>query len=449
MEARRIPRLHGLWFYTPVNGRFPAGKRGDMEKLRVLYRNRLLALVSALALTLACMLASPASNVRAESLSDLEKELNALRQEEAEILKELKAARKDADSQKAYQDSLDKQIENTVRQIELQDEKINRLDTQLLEKNAALAVREQAADEKRADRQERINELGERLRRLDKGGNLSALQVIFDSGDYVGYLYRSKLMENIASEDRKLMDALEGEIRALQQEMDAIDADKQALASQRKELETLRGTAEQKKLELDALYKEARRVLQKLDQDAESLRRQQEKLERQQKELDDRIASIKYGDGKYTDGSMHWPVPVVKYIFRGFQTKNGKITHKGLDISSHPTIPIFGKDIVAAADGEVIYENHTDTRPGKSKGGGYGYYIIIDHGKNSKGVNIRTLYAHCSAIEVRVGDKVVGGQTVIGKAGTTGDSTGPHVHFEVRENNQPVDPIQKGYVSMK
>ena len=92
----------------------------------------------------------------------------------------------------------------------------------------------------------------------------------------------------------------------------------------------------------------------------------------------------------------------------------------------------------------VIYSNYSNTW-----GGGYGYYTMVDHGVDSKGRKIVTLYAHCSKMYARVGDKVVGGQTVLALAGSTGDVTGPHLHFEVRVNGTAVDPIANGYVKIK
>ena len=117
----------------------------------------------------------------------------------------------------------------------------------------------------------------------------------------------------------------------------------------------------------------------------------------------------------------------------------GKL-HKGIDIANG-SIPIYGQNIVAAADGVVIYANKTN-----SWGGGYGYYIMIDHGKDSKGRTITTLYAHNSKVHVSVGDKVTGGKTVIAQAGSSGNVTGPHLHFEVRVNGTCVDPIANGYL---
>jgi murein DD-endopeptidase MepM/ murein hydrolase activator NlpD len=94
--------------------------------------------------------------------------------------------------------------------------------------------------------------------------------------------------------------------------------------------------------------------------------------------------------------------------------------HTGMDIGAG-----YGSSIRAAADGEVIYAGYR---------GGYGKTVVVDHGGG-----VSTLYAHCSALLVRDGQMVRRGQTVA-RVGSTGMSTGPHLHFEVRRNGSPVSP---------
>ena len=111
-----------------------------------------------------------------------------------------------------------------------------------------------------------------------------------------------------------------------------------------------------------------------------------------------------------------------------------------MDIANGP-VKIYGQQIVAAADGVVIRAYTSDTW-----GGGYGYYTMVDHGLDARGKRIVTLYAHCSVMYARVGQQVTGGETVLAKAGHTGRVSGPHLHFEVREDNVPVDPFKNGYL---
>ena len=126
-------------------------------------------------------------------------------------------------------------------------------------------------------------------------------------------------------------------------------------------------------------------------------------------------------------GSVGWPVSgtiTSPFGMRFDPVQHRYQLHSGLDIAAPQ-----GTTISAAADGRVIYASWY---------GGYGNAIIIDHGGG-----ISTLYAHCSQIFVGVGQDVQRGQA-IGAVGMTGDATGPHVHFEVRRDGKPVDPL--GYL---
>ncbi len=128
----------------------------------------------------------------------------------------------------------------------------------------------------------------------------------------------------------------------------------------------------------------------------------------------------------YDGGQFMWPVPSTRYItspygYRIHPVYNYKKFHSGIDIGAS-----YGVDIVAAADGTVTLA---------TTNGGYGKCVIINHGSG-----ITTLYAHNSQLLVSNGQSVTRGQ-VVAKAGSTGVSTGPHLHFEVRVNGSTTDPM--------
>ncbi|MCI9273294.1 MAG: M23 family metallopeptidase [Clostridiales bacterium] len=122
-------------------------------------------------------------------------------------------------------------------------------------------------------------------------------------------------------------------------------------------------------------------------------------------------------------GSMAWPVPYTRRVVSQYSMRWGKM-HNGIDISSSG---IRGQSIVAADGGTVKYVKYHNY--------GYGYHLMIDHGNG-----LSTLYAHCNSIYVKAGQKVSKGQ-VIATVGTTGDSTGNHLHFEVYRNGSRVNPL--------
>lgn len=122
-------------------------------------------------------------------------------------------------------------------------------------------------------------------------------------------------------------------------------------------------------------------------------------------------------------GSFIWPVPYTHSISSYYEWRWGRM-HWGIDIADSG---IYGQDIVASDGGTVTFSGDI--------GDGYGYYVIIDHGNG-----YQTLYAHCSSLAVSEGQYVSQGET-IAYVGSTGYSTGPHLHFEVRQGSDKLDPL--------
>lgn len=151
----------------------------------------------------------------------------------------------------------------------------------------------------------------------------------------------------------------------------------------------------------------------------------QNQLEDEIQHIFERIASD--SQSQYASGTMVWPAPQAGHIITPFGwTPNGQIFHSGIDIGGKE---VYGTPVVAAQDGTIAF-----IRASNEPGTGYGLYIILDHGGS-----VATLYAHLSEILVSDGESVLKGQQ-IGKIGATGAATGPHLHFEVRENGKYVDP---------
>ena len=198
--------------------------------------------------------------------------------------------------------------------------------------------------------------------------------------------------------------------------------------SQKSELKEASDSVNAKSTELKNLYAESEAnessILQANKQyveNAEKYKKEQEALEAEiQKMLQNEGSSDSYGDGK-----LKWPVPTRSYIssYFGWRTLYGKPNyHKGIDIPG-----AAGTNIVAADAGKVLRVEKLTY--------GYGWHVIIDHGNG-----VATLYGHCSRLDVSVGQVVQKGQVIAG-IGTTGNSTGNHVHFEVRINGVQQNPL--------
>lgn len=402
---------------------------------------RLVAMMMALVLPLGAALSLSPMSARAVTVSELQEKLKDLAAEETALRSKLSSYKNDVAKQQEYSDSIKAKIDNSKQQIELLRQQIDLLNQEMNEKSAAISGKEAqiAATEQEIDTQFAL--FGERLRVISQSGNLSALQMVFNTEDYVDYLLKSTVVERIAENDQRMMEELEQQIDQLDSEKKKLEDDKAALETQRADVEALKAAADEKKTELDTLYAESNAVLKKLQASMNSVSSDLAKKQQEEAQLEAQIKSLlatTTTTGKYTNGTMHWPVPTVRNISSGFGYRWG-VMHRGIDIANG-SVPIYGQNIVAAADGTVVFANKSGW------GGGFGYYTMINHGYDSAGRQIVTLYAHCSAVLVNVGDKVVGGQTVIARAGATGDVTGPHLHFEVRVNGTAVDPLANGYL---
>lgn len=396
-------------------------------------RVRVLSCLSALLIFVGSGL-SMAVPAAAATVNEQIKQLEA---EQAKLKKQIASAKSDLAGSKKTRDLYNSQISNVQKQIDLLDKQADDLNAQINSKNTAIADLEKqvAANEKEAATVRKM--LGERLNAIMKRGNFSTLQLLMDTDNYADYLVRAKLMEKVSERDQQSIEDLEKRLAEITDTEKKVQSEKAAVEEKKKAVEALRATSTGKKKELSTLYTAANAVYKQDAAEVAALNKELEKTDRDIKKL---LASLN-SSGSYVATSMYWPVPTVRALSSYFGTRWGRL-HRGVDIANG-SIPIYGQNIVAAADGTVIYSNYTSTW-----GGGYGYYCMVDHGRDSKGRQVVTLYAHCSVMYARVGQKVVGGKTVLAKAGNTGNVTGPHLHFEVRLNGTAVDPL-RGYISVK
>lgn len=383
-------------------------------------KRRLAALFAAVVMLIG---AGSAFSAGAATQSELEQKLAQLQSKEKELKKDLSKASTELSASQQRKNLLDAQIDNAAEQIELLDQQLSQISAKVAQSDEKIADKEASiADTK--------DKLAIRLRTVVKTGNVSTLQMLLSTKNYTEYLFKAKAMQRIAAQDQAMIDELQSALTEL-------EAEKKELEEEKAQLEKTKSASTAKKNELDALYTAAQKEVKNLQSTVssynEQLKKNQQEMEQTDREIE-RLIRESASTGSYNGGMMFWPVPTVRNYSSKFGERWGKI-HKGLDIANG-TIPIYGENIVAAASGTVIYVNRTSTW-----GGGYGYYVMVDHGKNAKGVKITTLYAHCSAVLVSVGQTVVGGKTVLARAGRTGNVTGPHLHFEVRENGKQVDPL--------
>lgn len=353
---------------------------------------------------------SLAENLEAE-LSDVQSQMN-----EAQHRKELAEEQIGSVSEllRQIQSELDVAL-NELHAIEVQQSQVN---AQIQQTEVELA-----AAQKRLDERERI--LNKRLRDVYMHGKLNYLEVILGAKNFTDFANRLEFLKRIVSADLNLIT----EIRA---ERELILQKKQQLEIQRQQLAKLQAEAEAKKAVVENKKQDQLIVLARLQDEKALAEASYAELQATSQDIEARIRARQQqgasaGQVVHGSGVFIWPTsgPITSpFGYRIHPIFGTQIYHSGIDIGVDTGTPIM------AADSGVVVE--ADWL------GGYGYAVVIDHGNG-----LSTLYGHNSELAVSPGQSVQQGQ-VIAYAGSTGYSTGPHCHFEVRVDGSPVDPM--GYL---
>lgn len=325
-------------------------------------------------------------------------------------------------------DKINTQIAGIESDIENLNESIKELDAQIAE----------LEDEK----EETYELLGERIRASYMSGASTPLEYLLSSDEFefLAYLERVELLQRIAEHDDNIVKQLEENIEQIGVKVVEIEDAKTRLKSKITELDEAKAEYEAKKQEqVDArsVIEESEAVIQAdLDKvlavvnglDSESAEYQAAIDAREDAilELENKLAQQNIYTGSGATGDMIWPLPYSDvYVSSRFKFRWGK-QHNGIDTCRWSGTE--GADVVAVKSGTIETANW-------GWGGGYGNYVVVNHGDG-----VLTYYAHLSNITVSVGQTVQQGQ-VIGHAGNTGYSFGAHLHFGLMINGSWVDPL--------
>lgn len=415
-----------------------------MKNIKKSLRSVFCALLAAAALAASL----PAYAVSQAEIDDLQKKLDALEQqaqEQQDVINDLTSQKARFITRKL---ALDNKIEINRQMIELIGEQIEIYDEIIAEKQAEL---DKALEKETAQ----TELLRSRIRAMEENSTYSYASFIFDSSSVTELLSRIGDVNDIMHYDK----TLEEEYMAAREDVESI---KKSYEEARHEQELLQTELDTKQAELDAQVEAAYTMIadiETLSDDAQAeydaIAEEEAKAEETLQEAIRKRAAeqAKYnqnnnsnnGGGGNSGGSggnsggggssgggsatslsnLQWPVPSCTLItsrfgYRVAPTTGASTYHGGLDIGAG-----MGASIVAAGAGDVIYAGAN---------GGYGNCVMIDHGNG-----VVTVYAHMSSIGVSYGQYVTAGQYV-GAVGSTGVSTGPHCHFEIRINGAQTDP---------
>ncbi len=379
-------------------------------------------LIVILSLMSFCIFLAPEENpagtvsVKAATQAELEKKQKDLEKQQADIKSRLSTIRERAASAQEELDTINGLIENLQAQVDTLNASIEATEAEIAALEAEIAEREQQIDEN-------YDNFKARLRAMYMSGDLTGgLEVLLSTESYDDLLTRMYYIEKMSEHDQAIIDAITVDKATFEDKMVTVEAKRSALDEQRVTLNA-------KKTELDEEKAAAEKLLKEIEADQKALEEEQKKIDEKmtvaKAQLDALIAAETKKDvgSSYVGGGFKWPAPGYGHITSPYGMRWGKL-HKGIDIGSP-----MGAKIVASNQGKITTSAYNSS---------YGNYVIINHGGG-----YMTVYAHLSKRLVSVGQYVAKGQT-IGLCGSTGHSTGPHLHFEIRVNGTAVNP--KKYV---
>lgn len=424
--------------------------------------------------------------VSALTLEDIDQQKSDNDKKIEDLDKEIEALEGKAAEEEEYQEALQKKIDLQNENISLVDQKLEDLNKKINDNQEKIDQLNKDIARKQEDIDKGMEEFKSRLRAMYISGNDSLASALVGATDFYDMLSKIELISQVSKHDSELIESLTTQLQQFKESQAQLDIEQTELDANVEDQKKNREEFNDALDELQELFSEsqtakemaaldlasAQRSKEDIQADNEALAAEEDKIydviakqqaataaqpaaeEEDEDDYDDTsYSNDSYDDGSnddggssddysepassgsysYSGGSLSWPVPGSYNVSSEYGYRWGT-NHNGMDLAAGA-----GSTITAAEGGTVIMVSngctHNYPKDGSCGcGGGYGNYVIIDHGNG-----ISTLYGHCTSVFVSVGQSVSRGEA-IASVGTTGYSTGNHCHFEVREGGSPVNP---------
>ncbi|MBR3932565.1 MAG: M23 family metallopeptidase [Clostridia bacterium] len=355
-------------------------------------------------------------------ISILPTDVNAISVSEAQKQKE--EAKKKGDEAKAAKQKEMEKVAEIDAQIAVVQKEIDECERQITEKVAKIEESTKQIEALGIDLTNQNAAYTERATSLIKKGNVSYMEVVLKSKSMDDLLTRVSVLKHVAKYDTKKLKEIENSLKIVEELKAKLVTEKEAVLKLKEEQNAKNATLQSYRDESEQIIS----GLQKTIEDAEAQYAAADKAEKEAREAAEKAAK----SGKYeippnfVGGQFMWPsnttIVTSPYGYRIHPVTKRQRFHSGVDIGAS-----YGTNIYAANSGTVVVAGYNT--------GGYGNYVVINHGGGYS-----TLYAHCSALKVSSGQHVERGQ-VIALCGSTGMSTGPHIHFEIQLNGKTTNPM--------
>lgn len=365
------------------------------------------------------------------SASQYDQKIRQARQQEEEytekaeeLSEQLEELEKDKKNVLKYLEKLDKETIET-------EERIEELGEQIEKTSKELAAEQTALSEAEAILEQQYNTMKKRIQYMYEKGNREYLEILMASGSISEFLSRAEYIEKISAYDKQILNGYQQTKTQIETKKTEIAQRLESLQEMEKETEEERDALtllkERKKKQIKKFNRSMKKKQKQADDYARAAAKAEEDLERLLKQKQAQVNNTGYGtsdEGQNT--SLRWPLRISGRISSPFgqrtsPTAGASSYHKGVDIAA-----ASGTPVVSAAAGTVVTAAYSASA---------GNYIMISHKPG-----LSTVYMHCSRLAVREGEQVEKGQ-VIGYVGSTGISTGAHLHFGVLKNGEYVDPM--------